>query len=298
MTTFCVADTGGLDAALIMFRASPENKQCSFLFVEGDSDEKFWNARILEKACCIVFVVSFQKNNQKQTGKASVIKNISDLNESKSRIDGFLGIIDNDFDALMNLPSINNTCVTDSHDLETLLLSSPRVFKALLAEYGDSQLIADFEKKAQKCIQDYLIELALPFAQIEWLKQHLQPGLELKELHKNNTLLIPDKWCLNQIDLHAFANTKGIDITSKQSRQLLEKMDHVNPWLLCNGHTMIDILSLGFQKGALGKNKQATSDNISSYIRGVMDKIELYQTELCQSIFNWQVNHPPYQVLP
>ena len=298
MKTFCVADTGGLDAALIMFRASPENKQCSFLFVEGDSDEKFWNARILEKACCIVFVVSFQKNNQKQTGKASVIKNISDLNESKSRLDGFLGIIDNDFDALMNLPSINNTCVTDSHDLETLLLSSPRVFKALLAEYGDSQLIADFEKKAQKCIQDYLIELALPFAQIEWLKQHLQPGLELKELHKNNTLLIPDKWCLNQIDLHTFANTKGIDITSKQSRQLLEKMDHVNPWLLCNGHTMIDILSLGFQKGALGKNKQATSDNISSYIRGVMDKIELYQTELCQSIFNWQVNHPPYQVLP
>ena len=298
MTTFCVADTGGLDAALIMFRASPENKQCSFLFVEGDSDEKFWNARILEKACCIVFVVSFQKNNQKQTGKASVIKNISDLNESKSRIDGFLGIIDNDFDALMNLPSINNTCVTDSHDLETLLLSSPRVFKALLAEYGDSQLIADFEKKAQKCIQDYLIELALPFAQIEWLKQHLQPGLELKELHKNNTLLIPDKWCLNQIDLHTFANTKGIDITSKQSRQLLEKMDHVNPWLLCNGHIMIDILSFGFQKGALGKNKQATSDNISSYIRGAMDKIELYQTELCQSIFNWQVNHPPYQVLP
>ena len=298
MTTFCVADTGGLDAALIMFRASPENKQCSFLFVEGDSDEKFWNARILEKACCIVFVVSFQKNNQKQTGKASVIKNISDLNESKSRIDGFLGIIDNDFDALMNLSSINNTCVTDSHDLETLLLSSPRVFKALLAEYGDSQLIADFEKKAQKCIQDYLIELALPFAQIEWLKQHLQPGLELKELHKNNTLLIPDKWCLNQIDLHTFANTKGIDITSKQSRQLLEKMDHVNPWLLCNGHIMIDILSFGFQKGALGKNKQATSDNISSYIRGAMDKIELYQTELCQSIFNWQVNHPPYQVLP
>ncbi|MEI6543253.1 MAG: DUF4435 domain-containing protein [Methylococcales bacterium] len=298
MTTFCVADTGGLDAALIMFRASPENKQCSFLFVEGDSDEKFWNARILEKACCIVFVVSFQKNNQKQTGKASVIKNISDLNESKSRLDGFLGIIDNDFDALMNLPSINNTCVTDSHDLETLLLSSPRVFKALLAEYGDSQLIADFEKKAQKCIQDYLIELALPFAQIEWLKQHLQPGLELKELHKKNTLLIPDKWCLNQIDLHTFANTKGIDITSKQSRQLLEKMDHVNPWLLCNGHIMIDILSFGFQKGALGKNKQATSDNISSYIRGAMDKIELYQTELCQSIFNWQVNHPPYQVLP
>ena len=298
MTTFCVDDTGGLDAALIMFRASPENKQCSFLFVEGDSDEKFWNARILEKACCIVFVVSFQKNNQKQTGKSTVIRNINALNESKSRIDGFLGIIDNDFGALMNQPCINNTCVTESHDLETLLLSSPRVFKALLAEYGDSQLIADFEKNTHKCTQDYLIELVLPFAQLEWLKQNLQPSIAIKALHKNNTILIPDRWCLNQENLNVITCTNGIDITSQQSKQLLQEIDNVNPWLLCNGHIMIDILSLGFQNGALGKNKQATFDNISSYIRGAMDKIELYQTALCRSIFSWQVDNSPYQVLP
>lgn len=41
MTPLTISDTQGLDAALIMFRASPENKNCSFLFIEGESDEKF-----------------------------------------------------------------------------------------------------------------------------------------------------------------------------------------------------------------------------------------------------------------
>jgi len=295
MKPLTIPDTQGLDAALIMFRDSPENKRCSFLFVEGENDEKFWNGRILEKTCCIVFVVSFQRNNEKKTGKTAVIKNIRSLN--KSRLDGFLGIIDNDFDALTYLPRENNTCVTDTHDLETLLLNSPSVFRGLLAEFGNSQLIDDFEKRIQKNIQEYLIELALPFAQIEWLKQHLQSSLELKDLHKNNTILIPDKWCLNQTELHTITSAKGIDMTSSLSQQLLKKTDYINPWMLCNGHTMIDILSIGFQKGALGNNNRATSDNISSYIRGAIDKIELHQTELCQSIFNWQSNHSQYQVL-
>ena len=295
MKPLYIPDIKGLDAALIMFRASLENKNCSFLFIEGESDEKFWYSRIEEKKCCIVFLGSFSENNKRQTGKTAVIKNIRTLNNSK--INGFLGIIDNDFDGLRCLPRENNTCVTDTHDLETLLLNSATVFRGLLAEFGNSQLIADFEKRIQKNIQEYLIELALPFAQIEWLKQHLQSSLELKDLHKNNMILIPDKWCLNQTELHTIASAKEIDITSSLSQQLLKKTDYINPWMLCNGHTMIDILSIGFQKGALGNNNRATSDNISSYIRGAIDKIELHQTELCESIFNWQSNHSQYQVL-
>lgn len=295
MTPLTISDRQGLDAALIMFRASPENKNCSFLFIEGESDEKFWHSRIEEKKCCIVFLASFSENNKRQTGKTAVIKNIRSLNNST--IYGFLGIIDNDFDALLCLPKENNTCVTDTHDLETLLLRSPVVFKKMLAEFGDSQLIANFEKKIQKSIQDYLIELALPFAEIEWLKQQLQPSLELKDLHKNNTILIPDVWYLDQTSLHLIVRDKGIDINSSASQQLLKKITNIDPWLLCNGHNMIDILSIGFQYGILGRNKRATGETIASYIRGAMDKNELYQTELCQSIFIWQNNHSLYQIL-
>ncbi len=295
MTPLYISDTQGLDAALIMFRAAPENRNCSFLFIEGESDEKFWQSRIVEKKCCIVFLVSFTENNKRQTGKTAVIKNIRSLNNST--IGGFLGIIDNDFDALLCLPRENNTCVTDTHDLETLLLRSPTVFNKMLAEFGDSQLIANFEKKTQQSIQDYLIELARPFAEIEWLKQHLQPILETKGLHKNNTILHPDTWCLSQTNLHAMVKARGMDIDSAPSQQLLIEIAHIDPWLLCNGHNMIDILSIGFQNGALGNNKRAITDTIASYVRGAMDKEELYQTELCQSMFIWQNNHSPYQIL-
>ncbi len=295
MKPLYIPDTKGLDAALIMFRASPENKNCSFLFIEGDSDEKFWHSRIEEKKCCIVFLGSFSENNKRQTGKTAVIKNIRTLNNSK--INGFLGIIDNDFDGLMCLPRENNTCVTDTHDLETLLLRSPVVFKKILAEFGDNQLIAHFEKKAQKSIQDYLIELALPFAQIEWLKQQLQPGLELKDLHKNNTVISPDTWLLDSKKLHEVVTSKRIDINLSLSQQWLKKIENIDPWMLCNGHSMIDILSIGFQHGILGNNKKVITETIASYIRGAIDKDDLYQTELCQSIFNWQKFHPPYQII-
>jgi len=290
-----VPDQAGLEAELIMFRDSPENKNCSFLFVEGESDEKFWSSRINEQGCCIVFIVSFSDNNQKKTGKTAVNKNIRTLN--RSRISGFLGIVDTDFEDLLCFPREENLYATEAHDLETLLLKSFFVFRKLLSEFGDSELIAEFERKSKKTIQNYLLDLALPFARIEWLKQNLHPSLNLGAIHKNNTVFPQDKWCLEQELFNESAQQKGIDIASRRAQELLQKLNNVDPWVLCNGHLMIDILSMGFQKGAIGKNKTATSDNIASYIRGAIDSDNLYQTELCQSIVNWQKNNNPYKVL-
>jgi len=294
MNPLYITDTECLDAALIMVRNTPENKNCSFLFLEGQSDEKFWNSRVGE-SCCIVFVVSFSKNNERKTGKTAVINNVSFLNQSN--LDGFLGLVDDDFDTVFGKINENNICVTETHDLETLLLSSPLVFKKLLSEFGDSQLIAKFEDDAQQAIQDYLLRLVLPFAQIEWLKQNLQPDSKMGDLHKNETILIKNTWILKQEQLHLVARQKNIDISSYESQQLLKKLNHISPWLLCNGHIMVDILSMGFQYGAIGNNKTATSDGIATYIRGAMDSSNLYQTELCQSIVHWQKNHKPYEVL-
>lgn len=165
MSPLTISDAGSLDAALLMFRQNPQHKQCSFLFVEGESDGKFWQGRIAEKRCCIVFVVAFADNNRKKTGKAAVIENIRSLNASKAKIDGFLGIIDNDFDALAEgLPTEDNICVTDTHDMESLLLRSTDVFRRLLGELGDGKLIAEFEDRQGKPIQTYLLDLALAFA--------------------------------------------------------------------------------------------------------------------------------------
>ena len=175
--------------------------------------------------------------------------------------------------------------------------TSRNISKKLLSEFGDSQLIVEFERKNQKTIQNHLVDLTLPFARIEWLKQCLYSSLQLGDLHKHNTILPPDQWSLNQEQLDETVQKKSIDITSGKSQEVLQRLNNIDPWLLCNGHTMIDILSIGFQKGVIGKNQTATSDNIASYLRGAIDKNNLYRTELCQSIFNWQNNHMPYKVL-
>jgi hypothetical protein len=294
MNPLSISDISGLEATLIMFRQAPENKHCSFLFVEGDSDEKFWQTRIAEKDCCIVFLVAFSKNNAKQTGKTAVIKNVATLNQTD--LQGYLGIVDDDFDTLFKFENENNICVTETHDLETLLLSSATVFKTLLVEFGDHALIAQFEHRTQKTVQDYLLELTLPFAEIEWLKQNLQPRLKLINLHKNNTILSSDKWCLNQNNIDLIIQKKGIDPTTLASKQHLAKLNNINPWLLCNGHILIDILSIGFQYGAIGNNKTATSNNIARHLRAAYPKEDFYRTALYQSILNWQNNVKPYQI--
>ena len=294
MKTLYISDLGGMEAALLMFRAEPAYKHCSFLFVEGESDEKFWQGRISASQCCIVFKVNYQKNNQKITGKPAVIENILALNQAN--IAGCLGIVDDDFDSLFQRESHANICATESHDLETLLLRCSKVFKKLLAEFADSQRITAFEEKVAMTVQNYLLELALPFAQIEWLKQNCAPSLMLKELHKNETLLLRTEWRLSKDQLFSHVSNH-FDITSLHAQQCHEKIANCDPWLLCNGHTMTDILALGFQYGVLNDNKQTTSERISSYLRAAIEHHEFYQTQLCRAIFDWQQNHRPYQIL-
>jgi hypothetical protein len=280
-----------------MYRNTPETRHCSFLFVEGNSDEKFWGGRISETRCCIVFMVSFQKNNERKTGKNAVIANIRSLNNSNAFIDGFLGIVDADYDHLLSYVPENNICVTDTRDLETLLLRSTTVFKKMLAEFGDSQLINDFENKINKSVQDYLLELALLFAQIEWLKLNSLPDLDLKDLHKNESIVNRDQWQIDKAKLYIFVKNKGINSELPQFQLLLKTIENINPWLLCNGHTMTELLGIGFQNGILGKNKKATAENISSYLRAAIEQNDLYQSCLCQSIFNWQNRHSLYEIL-
>ena len=89
----------------------------------------------------------------------------------------------------------------------------------------------------------------------------------------------------------------GLDTQSPAAQTLLNTLSSLDPWCLCNGHTLIDLLSIGLQNGVLGKNPRAVADNLSSYIRGAMDKDELDQTELCRSIVAWQQHNPPYKIL-
>lgn len=138
----------------------------------------------------------------------------------------------------------------------------------------------------------------MPFAQIEYVRQSLFPSLEgLKDLHKNETILLRNKWQLNKDNLHSTIKSKGLDINSLEAQQLINNTANINPWLLCNSHVMIEVLAIGFQYGILTNNKNATAERLSSYLRGAIDKTDLYQTQLCQSIFTWQTNNPPYQVL-
>jgi hypothetical protein len=99
----------------------------SFLVVEGDDDHRFWSSRVA--TCCCELVIG--------DGKPNVLGALERLD--RTAIDGVLGIVDDDFDALEGrvLPS-PNLVVTETHDLECLLLRSPALNR-VLAELGDQE---------------------------------------------------------------------------------------------------------------------------------------------------------------
>ena len=105
------------------------------LYVEGETDYNFFK-RVCDKKSCHI------KNCN---GVTKVIETIKTCNQNNQL--GGLGVADKDYNEILNrLPKIKNLCYTDTHDMETLILSK-NVFDNLLYEYGDENKIEFIEIK-------------------------------------------------------------------------------------------------------------------------------------------------------
>ncbi|WP_310429004.1 DUF4435 domain-containing protein, partial [Chamaesiphon sp. VAR_48_metabat_135_sub] len=101
----------------------------SFLLVEGSTDKVFYE-RFTDCDRCKLRVVS-----GKPSSKKLVIRVLEILDEDN--FPGVLGIVDADFDRCLSplLDRSPNLILTDTHDLETLIIQSPALDKLLL-EFG------------------------------------------------------------------------------------------------------------------------------------------------------------------
>lgn len=111
--------TNGIVNKIIVTRKYPGNDTQSFLVVEGSTDEKLYRSFIDEDKCQIIVA----------DGKTPAIEVLSLL--KKEHFVGVLALVDADFDILEGKPAIENVLLTDTHDLETMLMRSPALAKVL-----------------------------------------------------------------------------------------------------------------------------------------------------------------------
>ena len=258
----------------------------SFLIAEGDTDSRVWKNLVDSTKCCV--------ENAYNKDKAVEVLNILE----KENFAGVLAIVDADFWILEGtVPSSPNLLLTDTHDLETMLLKSPALEKLLL-EHGSEQKIKDFAKD----IRQTLLESAKVIGYLRWASLKFDYSLKFEDLAfrkfvEEGTLV------LNKSDLIKTVKDKsqkpGLD-----ERKIQQKMDSLTTttqdmWYVCCGHDMIGILSIALCKELGSCKPQKVEPNVlEEDLRLAYESSYFCKTQLYAAIQQWEKNNQPFQVLP
>ncbi len=257
----------------------------TFLLVEGSSDKTFYKRFVDQLVCELV----------ETSGKQRAIEILKILEQSNFQ--GILAIVDADFERLETLLYTSpNLLRTDSHDLETMLIDSP-AFNKVIAEFGSEEKIAQFNRE----IKSVLLENGMSVGYLLWISKcdalNLTfEGITFSKFIHEQTLQIDELKLIQEIKnkSQAFSlNEKNL-----QERLKTQKSNNHDPWQICCGHHLVEILSLGLRK-ALGSNKAADveANSLERSLRLAYEEIYFRQTQLYLDICKWESNNQPFRVL-
>lgn len=259
--------------------------QGSFLIVEGDTDARFYKNLVNKEKCCVASA----------NGKKNVIQVLRILESDKFL--GVLAIIDADFDRLENnLPTQNNILITDNHDLEIMLLQSPALEK-VLGEFGSEDKI----QKLNQDIRSILLTGGVYIGYLRWISLKESLNLRFEELSFSKFI---DKktLILNQVKLIVTVKNNSQkpqineqDIETKM--QSLKSQNH-DPWCVCCGHDLIEILSIGLcQLLGTNKTKNVEAEQIEKSLRLAYESSYFRNTKLYSLIQQWESLNTPFVIL-
>jgi hypothetical protein len=254
----------------------------TFLLVEGSSDKVFYERFIDKIACQIVVMLC----------KERVIGVLDILD--RSSFDGVLAIVDADFDRLKDsVDESVNLLRTDTHDLETMLIDSPALDK-VIAELASEEKIA----KLQLDVRTSLVEAGRSIGYLRWISQCDVLNLKFSDL-KFSKFINEQTFQMNELDLIQELKNKSQAFSLKtediQQRIADEKNKSFNPWQVCCGHDLVEILAFGLRK-AIG-TMSVDSDNLERSLRLAYEEVYFRKTQLWVNIRHWESNNQPFQVL-
>lgn len=279
----------GIANKIILTRNYPYNEHLSFLIVEGETDRTFYKT-FVDKQKCQVYS-AYNKSSANQV--LAILE--------REVFPGVLAIVDADFDTLEGkLPSNQNLLVTDTHDLETMLIKSPALEK-VLGEFGSEEKINQATRTTGKDVREILLASGIPLGYMRWISLQEKLSLRFEDLDFAQFI---HKETLN-IDQSRFIQvvknkSQGCHITDAQlllSLKAIRNIDH-DPWHVCCGHDLVSILSVGLRKaiGTLNAN-DSKPDVIERSLRLAFESSYFHKTSLYVSIQTWEKANTPFVIL-
>jgi Protein of unknown function (DUF4435) len=264
----------------------------SFLLLEGSTDEKFY-ARFSDLLKCKLTVVS-----GKPSSKILVIQVLAILD--RDNFQGVLGIVDADFDRLEQTPERSlNLILTDTHDLETIIIQSPALDK-VLAEFGSEQKVKAFDRD----IRTTLIETSLSIGYLRWVSQLDKLNLtfediEFKKFINDRTLKLTEIDLIKTIQNKSQNKPQYIAVKAEDLKERINsrKSNNYDPWQVCCGHDMVEVLSLGLQK-AIGtyNSNEVKPELLERNLRLAYEEAYFLNTQIYTSVVAWENCNQQYKV--
>ena len=259
----------------------------AIIITEGDTD-----ARVYRRF--------FNKTHSRfvpSNGKPNAIR--ATLILDGEHFSGLLTIVDADFDNLESIhPPSPNILYSDTHDLETMLLSSSALSKVL------SELLSVPKAKAMPTsILDLAFQAALPLGYFRWLsspyKENL--GLKFKGIVFIQFIAMPSfvtniDSMINEVVRNT--GTCSLDVVkTKVKLHALTTGSH-DKWEVCSGHDLVEVifLALKYHWGNY-RVKKMTLDVFNAMLRIAYDEADFRSCSLFLQIREWEMKNPSFKVL-
>ena len=257
----------------------------SFLIVEGDTDARLWK-NLVDSTKCRVENAYNKKN-------AVTVLNILE----QGNFAGVLAVVDADFDILEEtVPLSPNLLLTDTHDLETMLLKSPALEK-VVTEHGSAEKIESFAQD----IRQTLLQSAKIIGYLRWASLKFNyclkfEGLKFKKFVDDRTLILDESKLIKIVKDNS--EKAGLDEQEIRANMDSLKTDTQDMWHVCCGHDMISILSIALCKALGSFNSQKADPKVlESYLRVAYESAHFRETKLYIAIQTWEQTNKPFEVL-
>ncbi len=188
-----------------------------------------------------------------------------------------------------------NLFFTDSHDIETMLLNSPALDK-VVDEFGSEEKITSFGRD----VRTLLLDAGIPVGYLLWVSQLKGLNLTFEEIKfsnfiDNRTLQIDELKLIQEVKNKSQAHRlKSEDLQRFLTEQKKESHD---PWQVCCGHHLVEILSLGLRR-AIGSAKPSDTEpnRLELSLRLAYESAYFSKTAIYSSVRLWENTNQPYKV--
>jgi len=229
----------------------------NYLIVEGKTDFKLFKK----------FIDNDNSSIEIAFGNLNVIDVVNEL--KRRNFNNVIGIIDSDFRILDEEIEIEDVLMTDYHDMEISFINSP-TFETILSNYYQENKLEKLFNNNFSELKDYYFDISKNIGYLKWLNKIDNFGLTFKPANPDGKTIDYNVF-ISASDLKYKGDDKLVDAILNfcngkvkveiKKEQILERLNtfkkEVDLNQLCNGHDMMNIISISLRQHISNLNSKA-----------------------------------------